>query len=255
MMKKYQQLIDKENRKKASFVASLYIIVTLLLFFTISFTQPDPPIRTIPVPMELSDEMIIEDIQIAPKVGTKGEANQGGGTPSNKAFDHPTPPDKGDRVISNDNADFTHDTGQDGMQSVDNPRAPVKNTNDDTFTFGTGGNGGGSGTGDGNLFGDGSDNTKGNGKGGSGSGSRVIIQSPCPPSVGTEEGDIWLSVWVDEDGKVIKAENRPSKTTTSSTAVIGAAIKGVVNCMRFSKNPGAAIVKIDLGGPIRIRRN
>lgn len=247
--------IEKSNRNKAGFAATLYLAVTFFLFFFVSFTQPDPPIRTIPVPMELSDEMIIEDIQIAPSVGIDGEADQGGGTPSDKAFENPTPPDQGERVVSSEESDFTHDVGQGGQQQVEDPRPPVKNTADETFTFGTGGTDGGSGTGEGELFGDGTDNTKGNGNGGSGSGSRKIIQSPCPPSVGTEEGDIWLTVWVDASGKVIKAENRTSKTTTSSVAVINAAKKGVVDCMRFSKNPGAPVVKINLGGPIRIRRH
>lgn len=249
------KLIEKENRKKAGFAATLYLVVTFFLFFFVSFTQPDPPIRTIPVPMELSDEMIIEDFKVAPAVGTDGEANQGGGTPSDKAFENPTPPDKGDRVISSDQSDFTHDVGQGGQQNVENPKPPIKNTTDETFTFGTGGTGGGSGIGDGELFGDGEDNIKGNGNGGSGNGSRKVVQAPCPPSVGTEEGDIWLTVWVDASGKVIKAENRTSKTTTSSTNVINAAKKGVVNCMRFSKNPGAPVVKINLSGPIRIRRH
>lgn|GEM_PF-689922 len=244
--------IERNDMKKAGVAASVYAVITLFLFFFVSFTQPDPPITTVPVPMELSDDMIIEDFQVE-NIGTNGQANQGGGTPSNTKSDTPTPPSKGERVVSTEESDFTHNVGQGGNQNID-PQAPIKNA-DETFTFGTGGTGGGAGTGKGTMFGDGNDNTKGNGSGGSGSGNRTVIQSPCPPSVGTEEGDIYLTVWIDESGKVIKAENIPTKTTTSSTAVINAAIKGVTNCMRFDKRPGAPVSKISLSGPIRIRRN
>ena len=239
--------------RKAITASLVYAAIILFLFLFVSFTQPDPPITTIPVPVEMSDEMVIENVKIE-NIGTNGEANAGGGTPTTESSNHPTPPDQGEMVVHSEESDFTHSTGQGGQTEVEHPAAPVRNP-DAVFSFGTGGHGGGAGTGEGELFGNGSDKTPGNGNGGNGSGSRTVISSPCPPSVGAEEGDIYLTVWVDESGKVIKAENISSKTTTSSTAVINAAISGVVNCMRFNKVSGAPVTKLQLKGPIRIRRN
>lgn len=237
------KVVEEKDRKTGIIAAVVFAVVLAILLLFLSVTEPDPPLQDIPVPIELDQEMIIEDF----------EANQGGGSPSNVKDPKPTPPDQGDAVLSGNEPTFTHNTGQEGTKPVKDPK-PSTPKPDETFTFpGSGGSGGGSGTGD--LFGSGSDNAPGSGAGGSGSGTRKVVSPPCPPSAGTEEGDIYLIVWIDETGKVIKAENIPSKTTTSSASVINAAIKGVKDCMRFEKRDGASVMKKELSGPIRIRRN
>ena len=236
------KIVQEKDRNTGLVSAVIFAILLFILLLFLSVTEPDPPLQDIPVPIELDQEMIIEDF----------EANQGGGTPSNVKDPSPTPPDQGDPVISVKESTFTHKTGQDGTKPVNDPK-PAQQA-DESLTFpGSGGTGGGTGTGD--LFGPGSDNNPGNGPGGSGNGNRKVLSPPCPPSTGSEEGDIYLTVWIDETGKVIKAENIPSKTTTSSSTVINAAIKGVKDCMRFEKRDGASVIKKELSGPIRIRRN
>ncbi|GAA0876511.1 hypothetical protein GCM10009118_29210 [Wandonia haliotis] len=237
------KVVEEKDRNTGIVAAVVFTAVLSILLLFLSVTEPDPPLQDIPVPIELDEEMIIEDF----------EANAGGGTPANTKDPKPTPPDQGDAVLSSEEPTFTHNTGQEGKKPVENPK-PSDPEPDPTFTFsGSGGSEGGGGSG--NLFGSGTDNNPGTGSGGAGSGTRKVVTPPCPPSAGTEEGDIYLTVWIDETGKVIKAENIPTKTTTSSATVINAAIQGVKNCMRFEKREGAGVTKRELSGPIRIRRN
>jgi hypothetical protein len=234
------KVIEEKDRNKGLVAAAVFAVVGFVLLLFLSVTEPDPPLQDIPVPMELDQEMILEDF----------EAFSGGGSPSNVKDPNPTPPEMGDPVVSSKQSTFTHSTGGNGKKPVADPKPSDPNP-DPAFTFSGGGTGG---SGSGNLFGSGTDDKEGNGTGGSGSGNRKVISYPCPPSTGTEEGDIYLTVWIDESGKVIKAENIPSKTTTSSASVINAAIKGVIDCMRFEKSEGASVVKKELSKPIVIRR-
>ena len=239
-----KSVIVKEKDRNTGIVAAVvFTVVLFILLLFLSVKEPDPPLQDMPVPIELDEEMIIEDF----------EAFAGGGTPSNTKDPNPTPPDQGDPVVSTETSTFTHNTGQDGTKPVKDPK-PSTPKPDPEFSFSGTGNGG-EGDGSGNLFGSGTDNNPGTGPGGPGSGTRKVVSPPCPPSTGSEEGDIYLTVWIDETGKVIKAENIPTKTTTSSATVINAAIKGVKDCMRFEKRDGASVVKKELSGPIRIRRN
>lgn len=237
------EIVEEKDRNRGIAFALFYAVIGMILLLFLSFTEPDPPYENPPVPIELDQEMIIEDFEVS---------SAGGGTPSSVKDPKPTPPAKGDPVItSKDPANFTHTTGTGGTKPVNDPK-PNNPQPDPLFSFPGGGSGGGSGGGTGGVFGAGSDKEGSGGSGGGG--ARKVMSPPCPPAVGNEEGDIYLTVWVDEEGRVIKAENISGKSTTSSVSVINAAIKGVTDCMRFDKRPGASVSKFELSGPIKIRR-
>lgn len=236
-----KSVIVKEKDRNTGIVAAIvFAVVLFILLIFLSVKEPDPPLQDMPVPIELDEEMIIEDF----------EAFAGGGNPSDTKDPNPTPPDQGDPVVSTETSTFTHNTGQNGTKPVKDPK-PAQQA-DESLTFpGTGGTGGGTGTG--NLFGDGTDNNPGPGPGGDGTGNRKVVSDPCKPEFANESGTIYLTLWIDESGKVIKADNISSKSTSSSVSTIESAKKAVLKCMKYEPKAGAPVFKKEIS--IKVLKN
>lgn len=240
------KIVNDSDRKSGLISAAVYGVVMMILLLFLSVSEPDPPLRDIPVAIELTPEMII--ISSAPK-GSDGGAEKSGSTNPN-----PTPPDRGDLVLNSKTPkQIKHNAGQGGSTAVQNPN-PQQLQPDPTFTFGGGGSGGSGGSGSGPGFGQGQGGSGGDGNGGSGTGTaRKVLRAPCTPERSTEEGTIYLSIQIDDLGKVIRADNVASKSTTSSVSAIEAARKAVLDCMRYDARPGSATVKEEV--KITVRSN
>jgi hypothetical protein len=224
------KVIEEKDRNKGLVAAAVFAVVGFVLLLFLSVTEPDPPLQDIPVPMELDQEMILEDF----------EAFSGGGSPSNVKDPNPTPPEMGDPVVSSKQSTFTHSTGSNGKKPVADPKPSDPNP-DPAFTFSGGGTGG---SGSGNLFGSGTDDKEGNGTGGSGAGNRKELSKPCKPDAVDVSGTIYLTISIDENGRVFRAENIPDKSSTSSQTTINSAIKAVKDCQRFEPRPGSGTQKM-----------
>jgi hypothetical protein len=229
-MKTEMKIVDDKDRNRGLITAAVFGAVMLILLLFLSVSQPDPPIKDIPVVIELTPEMIIEP----------SNSGSGGGAPdASSDRPDPTPPDAGDPVLtSNKPRPVQHNSGQGGTRPVTNPNPPNPQP-DPAFSFGGGGSGGQGGNGDGPGFGQGSGDP---GPGGNGTGNgaaRKVIKQPCKPEFDSEEGVIVFTVTVDETGKVVSATNVASKSTLSSTTAINAARRAVLDCMKYEARSGA----------------
>lgn len=243
-MKTEMKIVDDKDRNRGLITAAVFGAVVLILLLFLSVSQPDPPIKDVPVVIELTPEMIIEP----------SNSGSGGGAPdASSDRPDPTPPDAGDPVLtSNKPRPVQHNSGQGGTRPVTNPNPPNPQPDPD-FSFGGGGPGGSGGDGSGPGFGQGTGDP---GPGGTGTGTgtaRKVIKSPCTPERTDDEGDIYLTVTIDESGRVIRAENIASKSTSSSASSINAARNAVLNCMKYESRPGAANMKSEV--VIKVRSN
>ena len=242
-----KKIVNEDDRNRGLITAGVYGVVMMILLLFLSVSQPDPPLRDIPVEIQLTPEMIIAPI-------SSSSGSDGGAQKSGSVDPKPTPPDAGDPVVtSNRPKPVQHNSGQGGNKPVQNPNPPQQQP-DPTFTFGGGGSGGSGGSGTGPGFGQGAGGTGGEGAGGTGSGGgRKVIKDPCTPERSTEEGTIFLSIQVDDQGRVIRADNIPSRSTTSSVSAIEAARRSVLNCMRFEARPGAEVFRTTIDIEVRVK--
>jgi hypothetical protein len=243
-MNQKHSIVDEQDRNRGLITAAVFGAVMLILLLFLSVSEPDPPLKDIPVVIALTPEMIIEP---------SSSGSDGGAAEASSDRPDPTPPDAGDRVLTSKTPKpVQHNSGQDGSTAVTNPSPPNPQP-DPTFTFGGGGSGGSGGSGTGPGFGQGTGDP---GPGGSGTGNstpRKIVQNPCTPERTNDEGEIHLSITIDESGRVIRAENIPARSTTSSVSSINAARDAVLRCMRYEARPGAANMKSEV--IIRVRSN
>jgi hypothetical protein len=230
------KIVDERDRNRGIIFAAIYAVVMLILLLFLSVSEPDPPLKDIPVVIELTPEMIL-----APN-SPKG--SEGGAEKSGSIDPKPTPPSMGDPVITSKTPKpVQHNAGQSGVKPVEYPNPPQQQP-DPTFTFGGGGSGGSGGSSTGPVFGQGAGGTGGDGSGGNGTGvARKVIRDPCVPERSNEEGTIFLSIQIDDQGRVIRADNIASKSTTSSVSAIESARRAVLDCMRYDARPGAPIVR------------
>lgn len=243
-MKAKVEIVDEKDRNRGLITAVVFGAVMLILLLFLSVSEPDPPLRDIPVFIEFTPEMFIEP---------SSSGSDGGAPDSGSDRPDPTPPDAGDPVVTtNTPKPVRHNSGQGGSTVVTNPNPPQQQP-DPTFTFGGGGSGGSGGGSTGPGFGQGTGDP---GPGGTGTGNtapRKIVQNPCTPERTTDEGEVYLSITIDETGRVVRADNIPSKSTTSSVSSINAARDAVMRCMRYEARPGAANMKTEV--VIRVRSN
>ncbi len=235
-MKTEVKIVREDDRNRGLITGAVFGGVVLILLLFLSVSEPDPPIKDIPVYITLTPEMIIEP----------SNSGSGGGAPdSGSENPNPTPPDAGDPVVTtNTPKPVQHNSGQGGTKPVTNPNPPQQQA-DPTFTFGNNGTGGTGGSGNGPGFGQGTGDPGPDGEGGGDGTPRKVIKNPCKPEFTGEEGVIWLSVIVDETGRVIRADNIASKSTLSSLTAINAARKAVLDCMRYEPRAGAPNYKAE----------
>jgi len=234
-MKEKVAIVNEKDRNKGIVTALFYAVIVSILLLFLSVTQPDPPLKDVPVEIELTPEMIMQP---------SSSGSSGGAEKAGSKDPKPTPPDQGDPVLTSNNPKpVQHNSGQGGNTPVTNPNPPQQ-TPDPTFTFGGGGQNGVGGSGNGPGFGQGTGGGTGDGQGGTGNGgARGIIKDPCKPNASTDEGTIFLSLQIDESGRVIRADNIASKSTTSSVSAIEAARRAVLDCMRYEPKPGSPVIR------------
>ncbi len=238
-MKTEIKIVQEQDRNRGIITAAVYGVVMMILLLFLSISEPDPPLRDIPVEIQLTPEMIL-----AP---TSSSGSDGGAEKSGSIDPKPTPPDQGDLVLTSKNPKpVQHNSGQGGTKPVQNPNPPQQQP-DPTFTFGGGGSGGSGGSGTGPGFGQGAGGSGGDGPGGDGTGaSRKIVKHACKPERSTDEGTIYLSIQIDDQGRVIRADNIASKSTTSSASAIEAARRSVLDCMRYDARTGSPVVRTEI---------
>jgi hypothetical protein len=243
-MKAKVEIVDEKDRNRGLITAVVFGVVMLILLLFLSVSEPDPPLKDIPVVIALTPEMIIEP---------SSSGSGGGASDASSDRPDPTPPDAGDKVLTSKTPKpVQHNSGQGGSTAVTNPNPPNPQP-DPAFTFGGGGSGGTGGSGTGPGFGQGTGDP---GPGGTGTGNttpRKIVQNPCTPERTNDEGEVHLLITIDETGRVVRADNIPSKSTTSSVSAINAARDAVMRCMRYEARPGAANMKTEV--VIRVRSN
>jgi len=245
MEKKEIKIVEEGDRNRGLITAAVFSAVVLILLLFLSITEPDPPLKDIPVAIELSPEMIMEP---------SSSGSDGGAKESGSIDPKPTPPDMGDPVLTSKKPKpVKHNSGTSGNKPVTNPNPPQQQP-DPTFTFPGGGSGGSGGSGNGTGFGGGTGGAgDGAGSGGTGTGgARKKIKDACKPENTSEDGIIYLKIYIDDTGKVVRAENVPSKSTTSSVSVVEAARKAVM-CERYEPRSGIGTEIKEV--PITIRSN
>lgn len=245
MSKKEIKIVEEGDRNRGLITAAVFITVVLILLLFLSISEPNPPLKDIPVVIELSPEMIMEP---------SASGSDGGAKKSGSVDPKPTPPDQGDPVLTSKKPKpVQHNSGTSGNKPVKNPNPPQQQP-DPTFTFPGGGSGGSGGNGNGSGFGEGTGGAgDGTGTGGTGTGgNRKKIKDACKPDNTSEDGTIYLTIYIDEYGKVVRADNIASKSTTSSVSVIDAARRAVM-CERYESIKGAAVQKKEVR--IQIRSN
>lgn len=244
-MKTEIKIVNEQDRNRGLISAAVFAVVMMILLLFLSVSEPDPPIRDIPVVIELSPEMIIQP---------SSSGSEGGAEKSGAIDPNPTPPDMGEPVLTSKiPKPVQHNSGQSGTKPVQNPNPPQQQP-DPTFTFGTGGSGGSGGSGNGSMFGHGNGGQGGEGGNGPGTGAaRKVIKDPCRADKSTEEGTIVLSVQIDDQGRVIRADNVSSRSTTSSPSAIEAARRSVLDCMRYEAKPGTGVARAEV--TIRVYAN
>lgn len=238
-MKTGIKIVDEQDRNRGLISAVVFGVVLLILLLFLSVSEPDPPLRDIPVAIELSPEMIL--------ITSSPSGSDGGAEKSSSQNPNPTPPDMGDRVLTSKipKPNNKHNSGQGGSTPVQNPNPPQQQP-DPSFTFGGDGSGGSGGSGTGPGFGSGAGGS-GEGSGGSGTGpARKVIKDPCAPKNSTEDGTIYLSIQIDDQGRVTHATNVSEKSTTSSNSAIEAARRAVLDCMRYEARPGSGPVRTEV---------
>jgi hypothetical protein len=223
---RWQNTDENKERKIAILSSAIFISLLLIssyfirLFIHIPLPVDLPPLRSDEVIEEFKIDK--EDIEIAQTGGSSG-----GGTENNA----PVNQVKTTNPSVLEGNDFSGTT-KNGNKSATNP-------------FGTGGTGDGTGTGNGALGGPGS----GEGDGGTGTGTgtgdgknRVRLNDAVIPVYKTDV-DIYvhLKLIINEDGKVVSANNLTSKTTTTDQRIINGVISEVIKQVKYKKEKGVGL--------------
>lgn len=213
---------DNEQRVKAMiFTTGIVVFIVLLLMF-VTLYRPDP------LPSEVILELSVGDPY----------AGGGGGGSSSAVANTPTAPQE-EEASSSENIKEAPIVSNKPNNNKPNPNTNTKpdNTkpiNNNALFPGMNGEGDGKGDGKGDGEGDGTGNGTGGGNGngnGKGDGSgfkpgvqgdhhlegRQLVSKPAISENFTEEGKVFVNVWVDQNGNVTRTSINESKTNTSST--------------------------------------
>ncbi|MEO5642002.1 MAG: energy transducer TonB [Bacteroidia bacterium] len=259
-----KQELTEEERKGRVIGIILTVTFAILLFLILLLIKIITPIPAIPPP----DEMITLEIGLNMGTGGGAEVRAGGsegntGTPgmqdpSDAASAPPTnPPDNG-AVTSNNpdnpaatNTNHTGNAQQPSTAMLDaianfnknKGKASVKIGGDgkgDPYTAGLG-NGSGSdiGPGKGGDPGvDGPGGENGNDKTGNAKRYRSIVFAPQIVNPTQEEGKVVVTVTVNRQGKVTKAERSSAGSTTFNSTLVATAVQSAYN-IKFNPDPQA----------------
>ncbi len=232
MKKNIKEHQNEKRRKTGAWIfAGIFHALLLLLFFLVSWTEPDP------LPIEKVIEIEFDE-------GTTGSS---GGSSSQSAArpQEETPLTPSEKVnTQNESPVFTPNNNQTKPVSTNKPNTtnttnpvntePKPNTN---ALFGgmTGnGNGNGEGDGDGDKSGTGLGNKPGNGNNGAGNSGtglnlrgRKLLNKPIPNNPTNERGKVVLNIWVNPDGWVTRANVNTALSTTTNPTLVALCIEEI----------------------------
>lgn len=223
--------MDNKRKYKS---AGLTVIVSgaiLLIMFLFGFTTP------LPLPEE--EGVVLE-------VGGGG----GGGGYEEFIPDVSENVSSGENYVTDNSDNVNYNTSTNQTNNANN-NTSNQNTVDQrltNFNWGQGG-GDGTGTGSGNGTGTGTGTGSGNGSGiGSGNGpafslnGRTAKSIPIPKYTEDDQGKVVVTIWVDKNGKVTRAEPGAIGTTTSNSS-LWAKAKAAALQAKFSVDMNAAEVQ------------
>ncbi|MFA5575587.1 MAG: hypothetical protein WC994_11145 [Brumimicrobium sp.] len=216
---------DDRNGKIA---AVLFLLVVLFLLFFITYTEPDPPLVTAPIPIVMEGDGI-DNFDID---------NGGGGTPDNSAEPVPTNTVESPREeATQEESDVAVQTGQGTTES--NTSESNSQVSD---PFGNRGSGGSGLSGDGTSFGSDDGPGTGNGNPGAGSeGNRIRLNNVTtqPKTPNNEHAKIAYKLVIDSRGKVIRADVIRNETTTTNQTLIDEVTNMVKEEVLYKEKKGA----------------
>ncbi len=222
-------VVRSSDRRMGIIGAILFLLITLFLLFFITFTEPDPPKVTVPIPVVLGEQGIT-DFEIN---------NAGGGAPSENTNPVPEPEKNPQEQPTQEESPVTVPSA-DGDTKTENSTSNQETAVPNPFS----GNGkGGSGS-DGSGEGFGSDDGPGTGSGDPGKGAagervRLANLHSQPKTPNDERCKIAFKLTVDAQGKVLRADVIRSKTTATKQRLIDEVIGLVKKEVRYKKKPGA----------------
>lgn len=224
-----------QDRRRAFVAAFLFLLLLLLFFFLVSLKEPDPPL----VEKEIEVELEI------PQGGSSG------GSSSAKVSENKQTQSAENLAVQNESdVQVVKGDGNDNNNNQNNNQ----NSQNDWMNMGNnGGQNGGNSGGDG--FGDGGGNGDNIGPGDGNNSARIRYGNPTN-CIGdfSEEGKVYLIIWVNAEGKIVRAQNNAAKSTTGSQTLISLAIDAVKSCVYFEKRPGTPDQKIVLSTPVVFRK-
>lgn len=224
-----------QDRRRAFIAAFLFLLLLLLFFFLVSLKEPDPPLVEKEVEVELE----------IPQGGSSGGSSS---AKTNVNKQHQS----AENLAVQNESDVQVVKG-DGNDKVNNQN---NNNSENDWMNMDGQNGGQNGGQDGgDQFGANGGPGNNIGPGGGNNSARLRYGSP-QDCIGNfnEEGKVYLILWVNAEGKIIRAQNNAAKSTTGSQNLISMAIDAVKNCVHFEKRPGTPDQKIVLSTPITFQK-
>lgn len=216
----------QQDRRKAFIAAFVFLMLLLLVFFLVSLKEPDPP-------------LVEKEVEVELEIPTGGSS---GG--SSKANNQNKKVQSAENLALQDDESIKVEKGDGDDKKTNDER---KSENDWMNMMGNnGGSNGGQDGGDGFGQGGGPGNDVGPGKD---NGSRTRYGNPieCINGDFQEEGKVYLIVWVNANGKIVRAQNDPAKSTTGSQNLISLAISAVKSCVYYDKRAGTPDQKFSVG--------
>lgn len=210
--------------------AILYLLIVLFLLFFITSKEPDPPKITVPIPIVMTDEGLVDNFEVD---------NGGGGTPDETVAPTPTiTKDPPREEATQEESPVKVPTGTGKKPNKNPPAETAPNPN----PFGGSGTGGQGTAGTGTGFG--SDSGPGTGAGDPGKGSggarvRLTNSISNPKTDNNEFAKIAFKLVIDSRGKVIRADLIRENTTTSNQLLIDEMTRIVKEEVIYKEKPGA----------------
>jgi len=217
-----------EDNRKGIIAAIAFLIISLFLLFFITYSEPDPPKVTIPIPV-LMGESGIDNFEIN---------NGGGGAPSPTVNPDPATVEQPKEQPTQDQSPVQTTTGSGTSSSQTSSSEPAEPAN----PFSGNGSGGSGTSGSGSGFGSDTGPGSGTGEAGSGSaGDRVRISNikSKPKTPNDEVCKISLKLTVNSQGSVLRADVIRNQTTATNQRLIDEVIGLAKKEVRYKEKPGA----------------
>lgn len=221
-------VVLQEDDRKAKLVTAVTFLVTLFLLFFIKYQEPDPPKRTIPIPMSIAEEGISNF-----EVYSGGGGAAGGEVNEVPQQETPSAPDQATQESSEVTTQTGSSTGSSSQATteINRPSNPFA--------------GGGNSSGDGNSSGFGPDDGPGQGpgqpgRGGGGDRIRKSNMTSQPNTPNSQAGTIAFKLIIDATGNVVSVSFIRDESSIQNQTLIKEVIELVKREVKYNEKPGAA---------------